>query len=104
MTMLSDPVINDVVSVAETLASDVLIEVRNALESEKIQDELLKRIHEAGRAEAVRELVMACLMNAASGVAPTSVCLVPSCRVVGDGRVAKARRQVIRLFNIHTSS
>ena len=58
MTMLSDPVINDVVSVAETLASDVLIEVRNALESEKIQDELLKRIHEAGRAEAETQGVL----------------------------------------------
>lgn len=105
MTMLPEEVINDTVSVAEGVGTELLSELSTALENEKIQDELLKRILAVGRAEAIRELVLACLMNATPNASPTDICLAPTASKLDDkGRAAAARRSIIKLFNIHTSS
>lgn len=105
MTMLPDEVVNDLVTVAEGVGHELMVDLRCALEKEKIQDELLKRILAVGRAEAIRELVIACLMNAVADASPTCINLVPTATQLGDkGRSATARRSIIKLFNIHTSS
>lgn len=105
MSMLPEEVVNDLVRVAEGVGDELMVDIRCALLKEKIQDELLKRILAVGRAEAIRELVLACLMNAVADASPTNINLVPAARTLEDrGRSAAARRSIIKLFNIHTSS